>query len=37
MQNHVQHPILFTIKMVGIWKTILGIITQIYKAYQKRH
>jgi len=33
----VHRPILFTIKQVGIYKTISGFIYQIYKAYRKRH
>ena len=30
------HPILFTIRMVGISNTIMGFTSQIYKAYKKR-
>jgi hypothetical protein len=36
-ENKVQHPLLFTIKLVGIKKAIMGFITQAHMAYQKRH
>lgn len=34
--NKVQHPIIFTIKVVGLFKTAIGFIDQFYKAYKKR-
>ena len=36
-ENKVQHPLFFTIKFVGVRKTIMGFISQVYKAYKKRH
>lgn len=36
-ENRVQHPLLFTIKLVGIRKAIIGFISQVYTAYKKRH
>lgn len=33
----VQHPLWFTIKMAGVWKTLYGFVSQLYKAYKKRH
>ena len=33
-KNH--HPILFTIKIVGLFKTLQGILIQLYHYYQKR-
>lgn len=30
------HPIWFTIRMVGLRKTITGFVLQAYKAYRKR-
>lgn len=35
--NKINHPITFTIKMVGIKNTVLGFIVQAYQAYKKRH
>lgn len=37
LTRKVQHPLLFTIKFVGIYKTISGFVSQVYKAYKKRH
>lgn len=37
LTRKVQHPLLFTIKFVGIYKTISGLVSQAYKAYKKRH
>lgn len=37
LTRKVQHPLLFTIKFVGIYKTISGFVSQAYKAYKKRH
>lgn len=34
---HVQSPVLFTIKMVGVWQALSGLFRQVYKAYKKRH
>lgn len=34
--KRINHPVLFTIKMVGLLKTTSGFISQIYKAYKKR-
>ena len=35
--KHIQNPLLFTIKMVGITKTLVGFWQQIYQSYRKRH
>ena len=35
--KHIQNPLLFTIKMVGIKKTLVGFWQQIYQSYRKRH
>lgn len=35
--ERVQYPIPFTIKMVGVYNTLVGFIEQVYKAYKKRH
>lgn len=32
----INHPIYFTVKMVGVIKTATGIVRQVYKAYKKR-
>ena len=37
LTRKVQYPLLFTIKFVGIYKTISGLVSQAYKAYKKRH
>lgn len=37
LTRKVQQPLLFTIKFVGIYKTISGLVSQAYKAYKKRH
>ena len=37
LTRKVQYPLLFTIKFVGIYKTISGFVSQAYKAYKKRH
>lgn len=37
LTRKVQQPLLFTIKFVGIYKTISGFVSQVYKAYKKRH
>lgn len=37
LTRKVQHPLLFTIKTVGIYNTIYGFVSQVYKAYRKRH
>lgn len=37
LAERVQYPIPFTIKMVGVYNTLVGFIEQVYKAYKKRH
>ncbi len=32
----VQHPYFFSVKMVGLWNTLSGLTSQIYKAYLKK-
>lgn len=34
--NGINHPVYFTVRMVGVIKAIKGIIVQVYRAYKKR-
>lgn len=35
-EKHTHNPIIFSIKLIGLYNTISGLVTQLYQAYKKR-
>jgi hypothetical protein len=37
LTGRIQHPYLFSVKMAGLWNTLYGLFSQVYKAYLKNN
>lgn len=36
LEKHTHEPIIFSIRMIGLYNTVSGLVTQLYRAYKKR-